>query len=257
MKRFWCGSAWIVLVLVSGALGAAEYPARIQWAERLTLSTPQSGVVTRVAVEPGQRVARGDLLVELDPRVPTARLKRAEAVLTQARQDHEEARRELERTQELFDRTLLSVHDLQLAQVAAAGAAARLGQAEAEQVQARVALERSRLAAPYDAVVVAVPVNVGQTVINRFQAQPLVVLAPAGRMRAQALLETRQLDALPLGTAVRVRMDDQSYDGTVAEVGLEPDGEPSRSARYPLTVSFALPKDRLLRPGQAAMIETR
>ena len=108
------------------------------------------------------------------------------ARLAKAREERDEAVRELERTQELFERTLLSVHDLQLAQIAATGAEADHSSAEAELAEAEIKLEYSRILAPFDARVVSVPAQPGETVVSRLQARPLVVVAPAGRMRARA-----------------------------------------------------------------------
>jgi len=247
---------WLLLMSICGPAISAEYPARVQWAERLTLSTPSTGVVTQVAVQPGQRVAEGDLLLALDPRPGAAALKRAKAVLEEARQNNEEAKRELERTQELFDRTLLSIHDLQVAQIEAVGAAARLGQAEAELVEARLQQEYSRLRSPYDAWVVALPAQTGQTVVNRCQAQALAVLAPAGRMAAQAWLDPQQIAALAIGDPVRVKVDEETFAGKVSLLGLEPDRDPGQVLRYRLEVQFDLPDERLMRPGQSALILT-
>jgi multidrug efflux system membrane fusion protein len=256
MKRTLSGLLLVASLLSFGGLTqAAEYPARVQWAERLVLSTPVSGAVTRVEVAAGQRVAAGDLLVELEQRMRRASLQQAGAELDMARQEHEEAQRELERTREMFDRTLLSVHDLQVAQIAAAGAQARFSKAEAAQTKARLQLEYSRVLAPYDARVVEVPVRTGQAVVNRFTAQPLVVLAPVGRMAAQASLERGQIAPLNVGDAARVRVGDAEYPGKVTQVGLEPETDPGRVLLYRLDVQFELPRDMLMRPGQSAQIE--
>jgi RND family efflux transporter MFP subunit len=256
MKRNFYGLLLAAALLCSSA-GAAEYPARIQWAERLSLSTPVSGVITRVAVRSGETVARGDLLLELDPRLHRARLQRAKAALEQARQEHEEAQRELGRTQEMFDRTLLSIHDLQVAQIDAAGAEAGFRRAEAELVQAQLKLEYSRLQAPYAARVVALPARVGETVVSRFQARSLVVLAPSDRMGAHAWLDAQQIAALKPGDPVRVRVGEEAYPGRVMLLGMEPEGDAGQVLRYRLEVQFELPDAMLMRPGQSALIETQ
>ncbi len=245
MKRNFYGLLLAAALLCSSA-GAAEYPARIQWAERLSLSTPVSGVITRVAVRSGETVARGDLLLELDPRLHRARLQRAKAALEQAG-----------RTQEMFDRTLLSIHDLQVAQIDAAGAEAGFRRAEAELVQAQLKLEYSRLQAPYAARVVALPARVGETVVSRFQARSLVVLAPSDRMGAHAWLDAQQIAALKPGDPVRVRVGEETYPGRVMLLGMEPDSDAGQVLRYRLEVQFELPDAMLIRPGQSALIETQ
>ena len=69
-----------------------------------------------------QRVASGALLVELDQRVLRAGLAAAEARVALAKLKQAEAGRELDRTLELYDRTLLSEHEKQQAQIDAAAA---------------------------------------------------------------------------------------------------------------------------------------
>jgi multidrug resistance efflux pump len=152
----------------------------------------------------------GAVLLELDPRLFQARLAEAEATLVQSRQHRDEAMRELARTRELFDRTLLAVHDRQVAEIAAAEAEAAFRRAESGLVRARLDLEYSRLAAPFDAWVVEVMAAPGEAVVSRLQARPLAVVVPAGRMRARALLAREQLAPLRLGSPAGVTVDGQS-----------------------------------------------
>jgi len=258
MNRDWRGPMSTALLWLGllPALQAGEFPAHIDWERRLTLSTPVSGVVTRVAVRPGQRVEAGELLAELDQRLPRARLKGAEAGLEQARQDRDEARRELERTQDLFDRTLLSIHDLQVVQIAAAKAEARFSRAEAALTEAQVNLEYSRITAPFAALVLAVPVQEGETVVNRLQAEPLVVLAPAGRLRAEAWLQANQIEGLNPGDPAQVQVQGQPHAGSISAVEMEPRPDSGQAPRYRLEVQFQLLGDTLPRPGQSALIRT-
>ena len=250
--------AWLVAGLLSwlvtGAVAAAEWTARLDWQRRLELSTPVSGIIREVPVRPDQRVAKGDLLVGLDQRLFDARLDRARARLAKAREERDEAVRELERTQELFERTLLSVHDLQLAQIAATGAEADHSSAEMELAEAEIKLEYSRILAPFDARVVSVPAQSGETVVSRLQARTLVVVAPAGRMRARAWVDGEQLQGLSVGMAAEVAVGERSYPAEVSGVALEPGKGSDERPLYRLEVDFALPPDRVLRPQQAAKI---
>jgi len=219
------------------------------------LATPVSGVITQVPVQVGQRVAQGTLLVELDQRPFQARASRAVAALEGARQDHAEARRELQRTQELFDRTLLSIHDRQVAEIAAAKAQARLRSAEADLTETQVELDYSRVRAPFDAWVVALSAQVGETVVSRLQARTLVVLAPAGRQRASAWVTAGQMTGLAPGTALPVEVQGQSYPGRVSALSLEPRPGDGEQPHYRLDVDFPLPPAAPpLRPGQRALI---
>jgi multidrug efflux system membrane fusion protein len=244
-----------LLWAAAGAAGAADLPARLDWGAPVQLSTPASGVIAAVPVVPGQRVTRGTLLVELDSRGFQARVDRARAVLEQARQDRDEALRERERTLELFDRTLLSVHERQLAEVAAAAARAAHARARAELTEAELELEYSRVTAPLDGRVLAVPARVGETVVSRLQARPLVVLAPLDRMQALARIPADDLPALQVGDPVAVTVAGQRHAGRLEGLTLETAGS-GDAPRVRLEVGFAVPADAVLHPGQAATLHT-
>ena len=52
-------AAAVALLLAAAWAQAAEYPAHLQWAQRLALSVPVSGVVETVSVQVGDRVGLG------------------------------------------------------------------------------------------------------------------------------------------------------------------------------------------------------
>jgi RND family efflux transporter MFP subunit len=101
------------------------------------VSTEVAGKVDRVLVEVGDRVDRGDPLVEVDRATYRIYLDQAEAELAAARADQTLAAKELERKRDLlsdetipqavYDRAQAS-HDLAIALVSAADAAHRLAQ---------------------------------------------------------------------------------------------------------------------------------
>ena len=96
--------------------------ATLQWGQRAELGTLVSGVVAEVPVRAGQSVNKGALLVTLDDRGFRARVQGAQAAVTRTGVRFEEAKREQERAIELYDRTVLSEHERQLAEIALAEA---------------------------------------------------------------------------------------------------------------------------------------
>ncbi len=218
----------VALLLATGVLrtaGAAEFEARLAWVDRMVLSTPLSGVVRGVHVSPGDRVAAGSLLVELDGNAWQAAVKRSEAEVVKTREDLAEAERELERARELFDRTVMSSHDLQLAEIAHARARAAYDAAVAGFERARLDLRYSRVEAPFEAKVLAVQVLPGSVVVSRMRAQPLVVVARAGVMAAVARILPDRLPALEGVREVEVEVNGKKFRGEVRHIALEPDTE--------------------------------
>ena len=84
-------------------------------ADKVELTTRVSGVVAEVLAKPGQRVKKGAVLLRLDRSVLQARVDEATAEHALAVADEADAKRELERAQELFNRTVSSASELEAA----------------------------------------------------------------------------------------------------------------------------------------------
>lgn len=248
--RFWGnGPLLCLLLLATTPVLAQEWDARLHWVQRVVLGTPVSGVIDSVSITPGKPVRQGQILLRLDTRPLEARIEGLEAELIGKRHDRDEARRELDRTQELYDRTLLADHDLDLTKIALATAEAALKTTEAQLTQAKWELEYSRIRAPFDAWVLHRNAEPGQTVISNLRAGPLIVVARAGTMRARVMADAGQVSAFAEGQRARVRVMGRDYAGQVQQVGLEPDAE----GRYPVDIQFATGK-ALLRAGLPAKV---
>lgn len=226
--------ASLLLATVVTTAVAADLPAVLDWSQRTVLSTPVSGVIETVAVSAGEHVAGGQLLLQLDQRPFTTALADAGAQLRKQDLLRDEARRELDRTRELYERTVISAHDLQLGEIAYATAQADHASAAAALDSARLAHEHSTLRAPFAGLVLGVAVSKGMTVINTQSATPLVTLVQDRPMHALARLDAAALTGLVPGQAATVTVNGARYAGTVRQIGAEADA----SGHYLLTVAF-------------------
>ncbi|MDP1644563.1 MAG: efflux RND transporter periplasmic adaptor subunit [Thiobacillus sp.] len=145
-------------------------------ADKVELTTRVSGVVNEVLVKPGQRVKRGAVLLRLDKTILQARFDEATAEQGRAQVDELDAKSELDRAQELFNRTVSSATELDAAALRYARAQAALSGANARRVIAQKNLSDAELRAPFDGVVSAVPGGPGTVVAADCQPKPLVIL---------------------------------------------------------------------------------
>ena len=145
-------------------------------ADKVELTTRVSGVVVEVLVKPGQRVKKGAVLLRLDRTVLQARLDEATAEQARAQADEADARRELGRSQELYDRTVSSTSELEAATLRHMRAQAALSGANARRVIAQKNLQDAELKAPFGGVVSAIPGRPGTVVAADCQPKPLVIL---------------------------------------------------------------------------------
>jgi len=213
--------------------------ATLYWATRAVLGVPVSGVIEQVPVVAGQRVRKGETLVSLDPRPFRLALQAARARVERLVPDIDEARRELARARDLYDRTVLSDHELQLAKIALARLVAERRVAEAKLAGARLEVEWSVLRAPFDGIVVEQHAVPGQSVAAELRITPLVVLGSAPRLRARSYLPAARLVGLERGNKITVLIDGQRIDGVIDVLGVEPVADSGDHVpRYALDVLF-------------------
>lgn len=252
-ERAWLWGFAALSLLVGNSM-AGELAGVVQWAQRVELGTPQSGIIVEIPVRAGDSVKKGQRLLQLEARGLQARVRRAEAEFSTAAKELEEGQRELERAKELYERTLLSDHDLEQAKIAFANTRGRHQAARATLIEARLDLEQSTIHAPFDGVVLQRNAEVGQTVVSTLQSVPLVTMAATHRLLVHAEATLPQLGSLAVKQQVEVAVNGKRFKGEIVLIGLEPlpgTGEP----RYALQVEFAT-EGSTVRVGQSAKVIT-
>lgn len=236
----------------SQSLWAADVTALLQWSQRVELSPPVSGVVQVVQADVGDQVKKDQILLSLGSITYQAKVAENQAAMSRYSKEMAEAKRDLERTNELYERTVIATVELDQAKLRHARVQALFTEAQARLKQSQKELDDTNLRAPFDAVVVARQVEPGQTVAARLQPQTLLVLARSGEMLARARLSDAQISPLKVGQAVTVVVGNQHYPGKIKVLGLEPANEKLGST-YPVDVIFS-PKEQL-RAGMAATLK--
>lgn len=145
-------------------------------ADRVSLTTPVSGVVKEVYVQVGQRVKKGDRLVALDDTILKARVMEAEAGLARVKHEADEADRDFKRAQELYDRGVSSTTEFDAAKLKHSRATASAKEAEARLIIAQKNLEYAVLKAPFDGVVKVREAEPGMYVPANLNPPTLIVL---------------------------------------------------------------------------------
>lgn len=240
----------LALAMAASPIGAAladEWPGMLEWSQVTALALPVSGVVHLVPGQPGQRVARGDLLLSLEPTLFQAQVMEARAEAERQTEEEAEARRDLERVKELYARTVSSTTELDNARLRQARAQAALTAAQARLERARRLLAESELRAPYDALILERRVNPGQAVAAQCQPPHLFTLARADELVASASLPVPDALALRPGVAVVIQLGENAYPGTLRAIRMQP-GEPAR-------LEAVLPFAAGLYPGQPIRIK--
>jgi len=222
------------LVAIVTASGKVE-PKR-----KVDISADISGRVIQLAVEEGQWVNRGDLLLRIDPSQYEAAVRQAEASVAQARAREAEARAQLlkaegdrRRAEQLAQgRDLIAAQEVDAArtqaQVAQAGVqGARFGvqQAQATLSQARDNLRKTTIVAPMSGRVTRLNIHEGETAIIGTMNNPgslLLTVADLSVMEAKVKVDETEVPRIAVGDSALLRVDafpGQTFTGRVTRIG--------------------------------------
>ncbi|MDT8281463.1 MAG: efflux RND transporter periplasmic adaptor subunit [Gammaproteobacteria bacterium] len=246
---------WSLLLLtsLSGKLALADdYKATIDFSPRIQLSVPVSGVIQTVNVVTGQTVTKGDVLLSLDP-LPF----KAEKQLAQSRVDalqtiSTESKRDLKHKQELFDRTVLSLVELQDAELRDKRDAAQLESARVKLSQAVYDFDSSRLIAPFDALVLSVQVNQGQFVNNSLHSTALLTLVHSAQYQAKFHVPPEGLGKLAIGKMVSIESRGKKYSARIASIDYQPIVKADAADKYFVISAIFSPQDNTMPVGDVA-----
>lgn len=233
---------------------ALEVPATLHWSKRVELGTPVSGMIKSVLANTGDKVSKGDSLVKLDDRHYAAALSKAQAQVKDLNEKSKEAKRQLDRALELYERTVLSDHDLQTTKNAKLTVESEYATAKAELVTAKLNLEYTDIRAPFDAFVLKRNVEEGQTIVSQLRPEMLVVIAASGEMIARGYIAPGDLNGLQRDRPATVVIAGVDYNGKIKQVGLEPVKIDKQGIYYEIDIVFNT-GERILRAGQQVTIQ--
>jgi HlyD family secretion protein len=209
-----------------------------------------SGVVTRLYVQVGDAVAKGQLLAILDDRDLRARRNEAAAALRQAEVERDFAATDLARKRALTGAGALARSELDVAERAASVAEQRVAGARATLAWAAAQVDYTRIVAPIAGVVASVATQEGETVAASFAAPTFLTLLDPRRLEVWAYVDETDIGRVRIGQAARFTVDtygDREFDGRVAAV--YPKAEVRDNVvNYVTVLRFTPPGDRTLRP---------
>lgn len=219
----------------------------VAWQE-LAVGAEAGGLrVVEVAVEEGDRVRQGQLLVRLEDSVLKAQRDAAEANVQEAEAALRVAQQDLVRSVELSRGQIAARQTLEQRQAAERQAVARLAASRARRDEAAARLAQTRIVAPTDGTVSRRTALLG-TVVP--MGQEMARLIRDDRLELDARVPELDLAAVEPGQRVRVVHGEREVEARVRAVA------PTVAPETRLgTVHVALPPDSGLRPGMFARAE--
>ena len=192
--------------------------ATIEAVQQSTLAAQMPGRILALAVDAGDRVSKGQVLVRIDPAEAAAAVAAAEAGIAQAQTGLANARAEYARARSLVERKFLSQSALDGARTQFEAAEAQLRAARAQREQVATVRGYAEVASPLDGVVAARHIEAGE------MAQPgrnLLTIYDPAQMRAVVDLAPQRLAELgsgPLRASVELPASARTIEATAVTV---------------------------------------
>ena len=205
------------------------------------------GRVSKVLVEAGDHVKRGQVLARLDVAVLAPQVVSLEASLEQSRAEADLAKAEYRRAEGVSASGALSAEETQRRKSAAITADAKVRVAAAQLAESRARLGRAEVRAPTDGMILTRSVEVGQ--MSTPGGAPLFRLSEGGEVELRGQVAEQDLPLLKLGQKASVRLTgvDTAYEGEIRLLGAVIDPQTRLGS-----VRVALKAEPNLRPGAFA-----
>lgn len=225
----------------------------------IDVKSQASGEVMEVAVELGDQVERGALLVRIDPRDVRNAFQQVEADLDVARSRATIAERQLQRTATLRDSAVVTEEEYESALLEAANAKAALVRAETNVELAADRLNDVVVTAPIAGTVVEKTVEEGQIITSATAVTGGTVLlrmADLNQVQVRTLVDETDIGSIKPGMPASITVEafpDREFEGEVLQI------EPQAVVEQNVTLFAVLARIRneedLLKPGMNADVE--
>jgi len=223
-----------VNTLVSTVKASGEIQPRVY----VNISSQVPGEIVDLRVEEGDRVAKGDVLVQLDPTRYRSEVAKLEANLRLSRINLEKEKtamathastlrrqEELARQEIVADETLEQTRLLyETSRIQTEALEEQIRQAEADLLRARDDLSKTTLKAPIDGLVTRVNAKEGEQVIIGTMNNPgtvILVLSDMSELLAEVKVDETEVASVREGQPARVTVDaieGRIFDGKVSEI---------------------------------------
>lgn len=175
-----------------------SYPATIKGKTDIDIRPQVTGFITKVHVDEGQHVSKGQVLFTIDQVQFQAAVDQAEAAVNAARTAVSTAKLTEENKRKLLDKNIISEYEWQMAENSLLQAKAQLAQSEASLINARKNLAYTTVVSPSDGVVGTIPNREG-SLASPSSVQPLTTVSDNSEVYAYFSLNEKDILALTDG----------------------------------------------------------
>jgi len=217
------------------------------------IKSKASGMVVKMPVEVGARVARGAVIAQIDPRDVKNQFDQAMADDVVSAASFVKAARDRARKDSLFVRHVIAMSEHDSSKSTYASAEADMINKRASLDLARQRMEDATLEAPIAGTIISRPVTQGQIITAATSPNggtTLMTIADLARVRMRVTIDEVEMGNIRVGEQATVQVDafpEHRFDGVIEKI--EPQAVVSQGVTFfPVLVSISN-KDGLLMPG--------
>ena len=218
----------------------------------VTVSAEAAGKVVEVRADEGDPVKQGATIIRLDDELSALGVAQADAQVAMAKANHEKAKRDLKRNEELFGTQDITESQIEMARLAVETAEAGLRSAEVMLKIARRQLADTKVKSPIRGKVAERYLDRGEMVSP---GMPVATVVDLSRIRVETTVSEEEIAQIEKGQQAYLTVDaypDERFEGKISKVGLKADRQ-TRS--FPVEIEMSDNKDEKLKSGMIARVE--
>jgi HlyD family secretion protein len=244
--------------------------------EEVKLTTEEIGRVTAIYVDEGQKVTRGELVLQIDDQrlraavdQGKASVRMQEIAIQRQQLQVENLRTQWERTRGLHERKLIdedtfvtATNNLEIADVDLMSDRESLEQARAQLEQQEDRLSKTRVYSPIDGTVTTLDIKVGETAISSSTNIPgssLMTIANPASIHTEVNVDEADIANVEIGQKARVfaiAYPEQPVEGVVESIAVSAKvAEGQQGQSFAIKIRLLDPEKITLRPGMTCRAE--
>ena len=244
--------------------------------EEVELTTEEIGKVTEIFVEEGDRVTKGQLLLQIDDETFRAAVEQSEAIvriqeiaIQRQQMTLDNLRTQWQRKDELHERDLIdedsfeiATNDLGIAEIDLRSSRESLSQAMAQLEQAADRLSKTRTYSPIDGTVTSLDIKVGETAISSTTNIPgssLMTIANPDSIHTEVNVDEADIANITVGQRTliyAIAYPEQAIEGVIDSIAMSAKvAEGAQGLSFAVKIRLDKTEDVVLRPGMSCRAE--
>jgi HlyD family secretion protein len=226
------------------------------------ISANVSARIMNIAIEEGDVVKKGDLLVELDKAQYEAAYEKAQSYVQSNKANLRKVTSDMKRINALFNQDLTSTAELESAEAQLQLAESQVVQAEAALKQSLDDLNKTRIEAPMSGIVTSLEKEVGEIALGSvFQEDVILIISDMSEVKVEVEVDETDVVNVSIGDSANIEFDalpDTIFVGTVSEIAhsatTKSAGTQEQVTNFKVQVAVS-GNDARFRPGMSATVD--